>query len=304
MRTLTDRELRVIVAIAEAGSVRGAAHLLNIAQPALTKSLRNIELTFGTSLFERTSLGMTPTGIGLELIARGKDILGRIHQATDMLDGLATGRAGEIRLGYSDDFQYGVLTDRIATFLAENKGANVQLIQDYSPTLAKMVASGELDLAFLSPPVPPHLVDIVDRKLGERPLKVLVPDTDPFASRDRISISALNGKTIIVGSLRPDSGFYIQLMRALRKARLRVTFLQGIYPTAMIANLVARGIGWSVVTDDSMPRIPDGVKLIGFKEKDVTIERSVVWRKGTLPPVARRFLNGLLDGLTPSQSLD
>jgi DNA-binding transcriptional LysR family regulator len=293
MRELSDRELRVVIAIAEAGSVRGAATLLNVAQPALSKTLKNIELTFGTSLFERTPTGMRPTTIGFELVKRGKDIVGRLHQATIVLDGLIAGRAGDIRIGYTDDFQYGVLADRIAAFLQENKGADLHLVQDYSPALAKMVAAGDLDMAFLSPPIPPHLVDIVEHGLGEQPLKALLPASDPLSHRNSISISALSGKTIIVGSLQPDSGFYIQLMRAIRKASLEVTFLQGIYPTAMIASLVARGIGWSVVTDDSMPKRTDGVRLISFDDWDVTTQRSVVWRKGTLSPVANRFLDGL-----------
>lgn len=71
------RHLRVLCAIADAGSVGRAAALLGASQPATSTQLRRIERHLGAPLFERTALGVAPTCFGVEVLAAARDLLMR-----------------------------------------------------------------------------------------------------------------------------------------------------------------------------------------------------------------------------------
>ena len=69
------RHLRVVVLVAEAGSVGRAARWLKVSQPSLTAQLKRIEAAFGGELFERSRTGVTPTALGRYAVDRARAIL-------------------------------------------------------------------------------------------------------------------------------------------------------------------------------------------------------------------------------------
>lgn len=76
------RALRYFVVIAEMGNFSSASRLLHIAQPALSRQIRNLERELGASLFERTPRGLLLSEIGTQLLADGRKILDAVEQAT------------------------------------------------------------------------------------------------------------------------------------------------------------------------------------------------------------------------------
>lgn len=291
---ISIRQFQLVLAIVEEGSIRGASSRLFVAQPSLTRALQEFEAELGVRLFDRYARGMRPTPEGLELAHRARDILNRAEEAAVVVSNLATGRGGEVRLGYTDDFQFGWLPRVLTAFLAEYPSVELQLTQDYSPILAEAVARGQLDLACLFAPMPPHLTDLESLAFDEVSLKLLVSAQDPIAKKATVELVDLQGREIIVGSLRPESGFYMQIMQALEGVRTQVRFRQGIYPTAMITELVAAGIGWSVVTDNSLPSVQPDVVAIPFEGDVMRIRPSLIWRKDALNPAALK-LKGLVE---------
>lgn len=290
MHRISTRDLQIIDAITRDGSVRAAARRLHIAQPPLSRALHQLEERVGVRLFERSSRGMQPTPEGEELAYHAADILARLGRAEDAVRDLGSGHAGHLRIGYTDDFQYGWFPRRFSDFLAAHPAVEVHLEQDYTPLLCERVASGLLDLAFITPPSPTHLVDLEIQSLGPTPLRLLVPADHPVAKRPRVGLEILRGEVLIVGALRPESGFYIQIMQTLRGFEREIRFRRGIYPTAMIANAVASGIGWALVPPDSMPDDRTDVVLVPFDDERIQIFRGIALRRGSQSPAVRRFL--------------
>jgi DNA-binding transcriptional LysR family regulator len=83
--------LRDIVAIAERGSLRAAARHLSVAQPALTRSVRELERELGVALFERRTRGMILTPMGNAFMRRARSILGEMRRARDEVEQLHGG---------------------------------------------------------------------------------------------------------------------------------------------------------------------------------------------------------------------
>lgn len=97
---LDIRRLRYLVAVADCGTLTAAARGLNIAQPALSYHIKELERIIGGTLFERTGKGMEPTALGLIVIGHAAQVIDRIHEAeSDILRRVKEDLGGEtIRL--------------------------------------------------------------------------------------------------------------------------------------------------------------------------------------------------------------
>lgn len=93
------RQLRYFVTIVEQGSLSKASLVLNIAQPALSTHVRNMELELGTMLLFRGTRGVRPTAAGETLLRHARAIMGQIETARREIADQEAEPSGEVRLG-------------------------------------------------------------------------------------------------------------------------------------------------------------------------------------------------------------
>jgi LysR family transcriptional regulator, nitrogen assimilation regulatory protein len=98
-RRMDLRALRYFVRAAEAGSISAAARQLRVAQPALTRHIRNLERELGVSLFERTARGLLLSDAARQLLSDGREILSAVESAKGRAQGFADLIAGEVTVG-------------------------------------------------------------------------------------------------------------------------------------------------------------------------------------------------------------
>src|SRR5262249_9677754 len=94
-------QFRNVLEIAERGSLRAAARSMRIAQPALTRSLGELERELGASLFERRARGMVLTPIGQAFVRRASAVINEVNRARDEVNQLGGGRGGSVAVGLS-----------------------------------------------------------------------------------------------------------------------------------------------------------------------------------------------------------
>src|SRR5580704_8556061 len=94
-------QLRNVAAIAERGSLRAAARHLSLAQPALSRSVQELERELGAPLFERRSRGMVVTPLGRAFLRRANAILNDVHRARDEFEQLRGNAVGAATIGLS-----------------------------------------------------------------------------------------------------------------------------------------------------------------------------------------------------------
>lgn len=92
-------DLHVLMVVVQAGSMSKAAALLNTTQPAISRSIAELERTIGVRLFERNSQGVEPTGYGRALLNGGVAVFDDLRQAVKNIEFLADPTAGEVRIG-------------------------------------------------------------------------------------------------------------------------------------------------------------------------------------------------------------
>ena len=95
--------LKALVAAVETGSLRSAARRLDLSQPALTKTVRELELELGASLLMRSSKGVLPTAQGKLLFAQALKTLRELDTAVDQVHQLGGRMVGELNVGAVPD---------------------------------------------------------------------------------------------------------------------------------------------------------------------------------------------------------
>lgn len=149
-------QLRDIVAIVEHGSLRAAARHLDIAQPLLTRSVRELERELGTPLFERDAKGMTLTPAGVLFHRRASVIVNEARRAQEELRQLEGDGEGTVVAGLSIMPHTGLLPRALAPFRRRYPKVRLQLIEGLFPALESRLREGSVDFYMgASPQLPP-----------------------------------------------------------------------------------------------------------------------------------------------------
>ncbi|MGA5251532.1 LysR family transcriptional regulator [Streptomyces sp. NRRL F-5527] len=180
------RLLRYFAAVAEEGSLTGAAQRLFVSQPALTKQIRRLEDDLGVRLFTRSRSGMVLTEPGRAFASRVSPLLDGWDEAVR-----ATGRAARVlRLGFLDAGAVGVVPEVITAFRRARPEWRVELRQfDWSDPSAGL-ARGEVDAAVVRLPFPGQDSFAVQELFAEE-RGVLLPARHALATRETVDFREL-----------------------------------------------------------------------------------------------------------------
>jgi LysR family transcriptional regulator, regulator of abg operon len=138
-------QFRDVVAIAERGSLRAAARHLKLAQPALTRSVQELERELGAPLFERRARGMILTPIGQAFVRRASAVLTEVRRARDEAEQLHGGTSGKVVAGLSLAAHIALLPKALAPFRARYPHVELHLIEGWYPTLEAGLKDGSVD---------------------------------------------------------------------------------------------------------------------------------------------------------------
>jgi DNA-binding transcriptional LysR family regulator len=139
-------QLRDFVAVAENGSLRGAARALGLAQPAITRSIQDLEHSLGTQLFIREARGVRLTPIGEDFLTRAMTILGEVRRAREAVHQRQDGLEGQLVLGLSIAGHLGVFAAVLKGFQRRYPRVRLRLIEGFLPTLEADLRNGLVDL--------------------------------------------------------------------------------------------------------------------------------------------------------------
>lgn len=141
------RHLRVVVLVAESGSVGRAARSLKVSQPSLTAQLKRIETAFGGQLFERSHTGVTPTPLGRYAVERARAILVDVDHLAATVSAMTAVEPSSVRLGGFPTAPVSGIANRLR---AHGDVEQVSIEVEWSSSvLVQQLDSGRLDFAIL-----------------------------------------------------------------------------------------------------------------------------------------------------------
>jgi DNA-binding transcriptional LysR family regulator len=140
------RQLLMLKTVADSGAVSRAAELLHMSQPAVSKTIHELEALLGESLFERTPKGVTPTLFGSHVIQYAKAMHAEIKRAANDLTALREGGSGRLAIGSYMVALPALLPRALAIFDASGDPARVSVIDGGKDKLLGGLAAGEIDI--------------------------------------------------------------------------------------------------------------------------------------------------------------
>lgn len=175
------QHFRNVVAIAEQGSLRAAARHLQLAQPALTRSLGELERELGAPLFERRTRGMVLTPVGQVFVRRAISVLNDVRKAREEVDQLQTGVGGNVVVGLSIAAHLALLPKAMARFRTRFPTVHLHIIEGFYPTLEAELRNGSVD--FYVGPKPSSQVpsELVEQELFSNTRTILCRKGHPLA---------------------------------------------------------------------------------------------------------------------------
>lgn len=242
------RHLRAFVAVAEAEHVTRAAQRLHIAQPALSRQIRQLEAIVGADLFARVGRGIRLTDAGRAFLDDARAVLGAVASAATRAREVANGRAGVLRVGFVEVASAsGLVAEAVRRFSAARPGVAVDLREMSSSLQLAALDAGELD------------VGMVCRLSAERagisrattlladPLVAVLPLGHPLAKTRRVTLASLAGERLLMVRRQVIPGMTAELETAFAREGLAMPEVQEVSQMQTAVHLAAAGIGIGVI---------------------------------------------------------
>ena len=238
------RHLRYFAAVAEAGSITRAAATVSVAQPSLSRQLRQLEDEVGEPLFDRSGRRVRLTAAGEVFLPLARDLVGRADRALALMHDLAAPGQVTLRMAAPET----TVADVIAPFLATLPEAAPMIdVREALPaSVHAEVIVGGADLGVSSVPPPRELAS---RLLVHFPIWAYVRAEHRWASRRTVTIRELAREPLLV--LGSGHGSRRQLDAAMSDAGVSYGVAAETNVPEVAQALAAAGRGVAVVSDDA-----------------------------------------------------
>ncbi|QHJ00493.1 LysR family transcriptional regulator [Xylophilus rhododendri] len=188
---LRFRQLSLLVALEECGSVNRAAERLNMTQPGLTKALREVESTFGSELFVRTKQGVYPNELGQCLIRHARLMDADLGHLREQMNGVLRGSGGRVAVGAITGALHSVLIDALAELRRLQPALSIEIRESTSLELLNAIDDGRLDLAIGRTTVTSKVEQFDYEPLMDESVSVAVGPRHALAKARRVTLAQL-----------------------------------------------------------------------------------------------------------------
>jgi DNA-binding transcriptional LysR family regulator len=292
-RTVELRHLRYFVAVAEEGHVTRAAARLGIQQPPLSLQIRALERELDVQLLRRKPRGVELTDAGAVFLERARSILDQVDRAAATTRRTARGEQGRVVVGFTSSAPFHSFVPRvIRTFRELSPLVSLVLEESGSSELVQGLHNEEIDAAFIRSPVA-DVIGLMVRPLLEEEMVVALPTGHTLASDgDPLPLAALTGETFILYKRPGGPGLYDTIITACRGAGFSPRVGQEAPRIISTLNLVAAGLGVSIVPASLRSLQMDGVVYRRLAEAaHLTAPLILACRRGENSAAVQRFID-------------
>jgi DNA-binding transcriptional LysR family regulator len=282
------RHLRYFVAVAETLHFGQAAARLRIAQPSLSHQIRQLEDDLQVGLLHRTKRRVELTDAGRLFLQESRDIIARADRATVIARRMGSVDARRLRVGIGYCSDQSDIAALLGAFNAQQRAIQVETKTLSVPAQLAALADGQLDVAFVRPPVSDH--SLMSEVMIREALVLALPPKHRLASRSRLPLLAVANELFILPPHDVVPVFHDAVLKACRAA--------GFIPHApheadhlhMVLGLVAAGAGVALVPA-SASKIQHGrVTFRTLHPAPERLETALAWRRGDKSPAVAEFI--------------
>ena len=243
------KQLEYFVRVAELGSFTRASIVIDVAQPALSWQVRQLEVELRQNLLTRNGRGVTLTDAGTLLLAHARGILHQIERAKEDLGRMRGALAGRVAVGLPPSIAKRIAVPLTRAFRYQLPDARLSITEALSSAMQESVIAGRIDLALLYNPAPSADIDSV--VILEEDLYLVGPATQPGGE---IALREVASQPLVIPT-QPNS---IRMLVEAEMANIgcRPAIAMEIDGVAAILDLVIDGMGLAVLSLNAVLTAP------------------------------------------------
>lgn len=274
------RLMRYVVAVADEGGFQDAACRLHVAQPALSRQVRQLERELGFDLFARRPTRVTEPGE--VFVESARRILADVERAVEQTRLVARGEIGLVRMGYTITAAFDAVPRLLDTLYRDHPTIEVETGRRWDAELVDHLDRGDFDLALGY-----HLTrrpGLRSAVLRREPLAAVVASEHPLAGRPSIGLPELQGETFRFLPRRLAPHYFDLVVTAVQSTGAAFDVWQSADPR--LGSFAVDDLGGFTVMPASVGgRLPKGVACIPLSDPLPMVDLDVMWRaEGTSPP--------------------
>jgi DNA-binding transcriptional LysR family regulator len=283
------RHLRYFEAVARLNHVTRAAAELHVAQPALSKQLRDLEGELGVALFDRVGRRVRLTEAGEALLPHARAVLAQVEAARAAMAERVGLRRGLATIGAPPTVGTNLLPAALAAFNQRYPGIELRLREAGLSTLLELLAAGLADLVVVTLPVDGP--DLAIAPLFSEELVLAVASRHPLAGEPKVALASLADEPFVLSP--PNYELRDATIDACRRAGFapRVVLDGGEMDTLL--RFVAAGLGVALV-----PRLALGgqadIAAVQISDQRLSRSLAIAWRDDRVSSPAARALREFL----------
>lgn len=260
------RHLRYFCAVAEELNMTRAAQRLYIAQPPLTRQIKQLEEEVGVALFEREARGLSLTPAGKFFLDQATQVMERIRNAVEATRLVAQTRRTVFGVGFAPTLFYGELPSLIRR-MRQNDSVEIVLSELVTLQQVQALKAGRIDIGFGRIRIEDPLVE--QEMLFDEAIVAALPSMHPLAATSP-SLSELARLPMVTFPSTPHPNFSDIMLGLFRRRGLEVRVIQQTNEVQTALGLVAADMGFTLVPEVVRRVRREGITYVPLAEGNIT----------------------------------
>ncbi len=278
------RTMQYYLAVVREGTISAAAEALHVAQPSLSRQMKDLEEELGVSLFERGNRKITLTEEGMVLRKRAEEMVRLMQMTEEEISSIKNHVSGSVRIGAGESFSFHYLSRAAASLAEEHPDIRFHITSGDTQDLMDELQNGLIDFAVIFTDVDHTLYQSLPLP-AEDSFGVLMPKDCPLAEKDVIHWSDMKGLPVIVSRASLP---YFTGAGDLSSLNTVATY-NLIYNASL---LVEDGLGYAVCFDRLINTTGDSTLCVRPLVPQIRNAGNLIWKKYQIfSPAVQLFID-------------
>jgi DNA-binding transcriptional LysR family regulator len=291
--SLTVRQLRYFVAVAEAKSFRRAADQLHVSQPPLTQQVKALEELLAVQLLDRSRRRVELTHAGATFLIDSRRILADIERSCAAARAAGRGMTGDLRVGVSEDVIHGPIFEHVMGFARSHAKIRLSTRCELSVTLIEQLRAEVLDVVVGNLPMTTDSTGIQHLSLPRSSIVALIPPEHPLADKESIEPADLQGQPLILPARDTCAWFNNVSDVMLEEAGVVPFVVHYTATTSLAVRLVAQSMGIALTSEHSIHPRTDVVRVVKIRAQRASLQHGLFWRERSVAPTVQQLIDSL-----------
>ncbi len=285
------RHLRYFVAVGEEENVTRAAARLHVSQPPLTRQIQDLEHELGCALFERSGKSLRLTEAGRAFLDEARAVLARVEAAVARARGIATGREGELHVGYAPSPTIGLLPGALEAFQRSHPSLRVTLHDLSTPQMIAGLHARTLHVALMMQPPKAAAVGLAFEPLRAFSIVVAMSARHPWSRKRAMPVADLLREPIVVLARKEYPDYHAFLARVLGDDLRRLRIVEECDGGMSLIAAVEAGRGVAVTVSALGDAAGARLRLVPLRPAPEPAVVGVASLESGLTPLAAAFVS-------------